>query len=101
MPAIITNKFRVNAASQFKEDFAESTANDSYYLFFAKCKQWTEVQLQIRDATSGLSQDFVNDEVVWMDNTSAEGSRLKSNITSAGVGGAYGNVKYWNRFNKV
>lgn len=102
MPAIITNKFRVNAAAQFKEDFNESAdTTNSYYLFFAKSKPWSEVQLNLRDATSGLTQDFVNDEVVWMDNTSDIALRDKSNISSVGVGGAYGTVKYWDSVNKV
>ena len=35
MPAIITNKFRINNADQFSESFSE-TANNKYYLGIGK-----------------------------------------------------------------
>ena len=39
MPAIVTNKFRLNNAEQFYESFAE--ASTSYYLFVGRPQPWT------------------------------------------------------------
>jgi len=39
MPAIVTNKFRLNNAEQFYESFSE--ANTSYYLFVGRPQPWT------------------------------------------------------------
>ena len=100
MPAIITNKFRVNAAKQFLEDFSDNTTNDSYYLFYAKSTPWAEVKISMRDSTSGRGYDFKNDEVVWMDGTSAVGSRTYANAVATN-GGGIGKVRYWDNINKL
>ena len=39
MPAIVTNKFRLNNAEQFYESFSE--ANTAYYLFVGRPQPWT------------------------------------------------------------
>ena len=39
MPAIITNKFRINNAEQFTESFSE-TAFTTYYLFIGRPHAW-------------------------------------------------------------
>ena len=39
MPAIVTNKFRLNNAEQFYESFSE--ASTSFYLFVGRPQAWT------------------------------------------------------------
>ena len=44
MAAIITNKFRIHNAEQFKEAFSEATATNMY-LFIGRPQPWTSDEL--------------------------------------------------------
>ena len=51
MPAIITNKFRIHNAEQFRESFSE-TAPNVYYLGIGRPQAWTTQQEAMVEQTN-------------------------------------------------
>jgi len=83
MPAIVTNKFRLNNAEQFYESFAE--ASTSYYLFVGRPQPWTSTTPYGggTDSAPPTPLDNVDDEFMYFRDMQAAKRIASSDIQYA------------------